>query len=232
MRYPYEQDIVEYFVKLSAAVSAELEPLAEEAQRDYRRARRLQYPENEKKHIDLLCQHAAAVFRTRSAKLLKLRSGSFEVFRSAIGLGGGEAELAFWYAHHLYQVAEGGRMLWLWHREIQADLWDRIREAEDLWYNPDLVPEGWEKFLGNGPSSADGSPDPASPDRQTAPWPETDRKAPAEFFKEYRAKCPMASYEQIAASIGISRDCLFRIKGETAWVSSGSYEAAAKSLAC
>ena len=42
----------------------------------------------------------------------------------------------------------------------------------------------------------------------------------------------MASYEQIAASIGISRDCLFRIKGETAWVSSGSYEAAAKSLAC
>jgi hypothetical protein len=58
------------------------------------------------------------------------------------------------------------------------------------------------------------------------------RKAPSQYFEAYRAKHPTATYDQIAARIGISRDSLFKIKDETAWVRAHAYTAAGGLLGC
>lgn len=126
----------------------------ESAQPDYRRIWQ-QEPLNEEKRIEILSQLAADVFKTRTVKRLRARSGEFDAFRSAISLEGGEAELGFWYAHRLYNIVERGRMLGIWHGQIQSHLWDRIREAENLWYNPDLVPKGWEEFCTPSEATSD-----------------------------------------------------------------------------
>jgi hypothetical protein len=78
---------------------------------------------------------------------LREHDGDFEAFRRAISLGGGDAEMAFWYAHRLYNLVERGRMLYLWHREVEPYLWACLKEGENLWYTPELVPGGWASFL-------------------------------------------------------------------------------------
>lgn len=216
MKYPEESDISDYFAKLPPDVSAELAPLAEKAQRDYRRARLLE-PVLESSRIQVLSQHAADVFKTRIARHLKRPGAKPDALLQHIGLDGGEAEMAFWYAHRLYQVVEGGRMLFTWHKKIRMALEDRIDEARDLSYNPDLVPHGWEGFLAESAGPTAGA---------------ADRKPPSEFFDRYQAKYPALSLTQIALDIGIARDCLFRIKGETAWVRDIAYECAAQKLGC
>jgi hypothetical protein len=144
--YPTEQQIHEFFANLPPDVREELELLIEAAQPEYRRARREDVA-NEAKAIEILARHAGEVFRLRTTGLLKARVGSFDEFRRAISLVRGEAETACWSAHRLYNLVETDRMLAVWHREIESHLRDRIKEAEDLWYIPDLVLAGWEKFF-------------------------------------------------------------------------------------
>lgn len=146
MIYPSERDIIEYFVNLPQAVRDEFAELLERGQRDYRRVRQLE-PLNEEKQIAVLYEIAAEVFKTRVATRLRERAGNFDAFRTAIGMDGGDGELAFWHAHRLYNLAERGRMLFIWHQKIQSRLWDRLSEAENLWYTPEIVPESWRAFL-------------------------------------------------------------------------------------
>jgi hypothetical protein len=227
--YPSEREISDFCANLPAAVKDEFAPLLERGQREYRRVWQLE-PANEQKQIGVLCQFADAVFRSLAARRLRERAGDFDGFRAAISMDRGDAELSFWYAHRLYNLVERGRMLAIWHRQIESHLWDRIREAENLWYTPDIVPQGWESFLGDVVAHASG---PAAPsDHHPDASPRGARKAPAEFFEAYRAKHPTATYDQIAARIGISRDSLFKIKDETAWVRAHAYAAAAGLLGC
>jgi hypothetical protein len=158
--YPTVADIEEYFAKLPTEVQEEFAPLLESAQGRYRRVWQLEAG-NDEKRIEVLWEFAANVFQTRAAKLLRAHSGSFDAFRCAISLDGGFAELGFWYAHRLYNLVELGRMpkTWLW--KIEPHLWDRIREAENLWYTPDLVPDGWEKFFGPGAAAGAETPAPS-----------------------------------------------------------------------
>jgi hypothetical protein len=185
---------------------------------------------SEEKRIGVLCQFAADVFRTEVAKRLREHAGDPEAFRTAISMEGGDAEQAFWYAHRLYNIVERGLMLAIWHRQIRSHLWDRIREAENLWYTPDLVPQGWEPFLAEGSQEC--------PDERAALAGEPPRgavearQAPADYFEAYRAKNPGISYRKLAGRIGISYESLFTIKGETAWVRDYAYAAAAGELGC
>jgi hypothetical protein len=61
---------------------------------------------------------------------------------------------------------------------------------------------------------------------------EADRGSPGEYFEAYRAKHPTVTYDQIAARIGFSRDSLYKIKDETAWVREHAYAATAGLLGC
>jgi hypothetical protein len=208
-----------------------LEPLAEQAERDYRRAQS-QDPGNKKKRIEILKQFAPTVFKTQVAKRLKSRACSADDFKRAIGLRGGVGALALHYAYRLYYAVAKSLEFKRSERAFKLEMEALIREAEDLWYNPDLVPEGWAKFLDNSASSTDGSPDSPSTDHEIAPSPEADRKAPSELFKKFKTKYRIASYEQLAARMLISRSTLFKIKNETAWVRDDKYEAAAGVLKC
>jgi hypothetical protein len=144
-------------------------------------------------------------------------------------MDGGDAELAFWYAHRLYNLAEGGRMLSIWHRKIQSHLWDGIKEAENLWYTPDLVPEGWEPVLAEGRQE---DPNALAAAGERPEGTAAARQTPADYFEAYRAKNPGVSYRKLAGRIGISYESLFTIKGETAWVRDYAYAAAAGELGC
>ena len=224
MIYPTVRDIEAFFTTLPAKVQDEIAPLLESAQCRYRRVWQLE-PLDEEKRIEVLCEFAATIFKTRTAKPLRTHSGGFDAFRSAISLEEGNAELGFWYAHRLYNLVERGRMLGTWHRQIESHLWDRIRDAENLWYNPDLVPKGWESYFVGAALSVPADGDPIRPA-------DADRRPPGEFFGGYHAKNPKMTYRKIASRIGISNDTLFRIKEEKAWVGDDSYQAAADFLGC
>jgi hypothetical protein len=144
--YPTEQDILDFFAKLPEEVQDEFE-LLEKAHGNYRRVFQ-QFPGDERKRIERLCEIAGTVFKTQASKRLRAHSGTFEDFQRAVGLDGGDAERGFWYAHRLYNLAERGRMLAIWARQIQSYLWERIEEAENMWYTPYLVPVGWKAFFG------------------------------------------------------------------------------------
>jgi hypothetical protein len=88
-----------------------------------------------------------------AARLLGSRPVTFDQFRSQIGLEAGAADTAFRFAHHLYHDVQGGRMLGAWHRQIQDRLWELIREAEDLWWNPEIALKGWDAFVRHGDGS-------------------------------------------------------------------------------
>lgn len=224
MIYPTVADIEEFFAKLPAEVQEGFAPPLESAQCRYRRVWQLE-PLDEDKRIVVLCEFATTIFKTQTAKLLRTHSGSFDAFRTATSLEGGNAELGFWYAHRLYNLVERGRMLGTWHLKIEPHLWGRIREAENLWYNPDLVPNGWESYFGDVAPTV---PADSVPILST----NADRKPPADFFEAYRAKNPTMTYAQIAGRMGIVYDTLFRIKEERVWVRRDSYEAAADFLGC
>jgi hypothetical protein len=142
--YPAEPEIAAFFAKLPPEIAEELEPQIESGRRAYRRARQTE-PANEQGHIRALCEVADHVFIARVAKLLRVRAGDYEAFCQAIGLDGGEAETAFWCAHRVYNIVDRGRMLAIWHKQIESHIWDLIREAEGLWDCPDLVPERWRR---------------------------------------------------------------------------------------
>lgn len=163
MIYPTEPDIREYMARLPHELVTESKPSIEEAQREYRRAR-LRNPNDEKKLIEILFQHAASIFKTLVAKRLRSRSGDADAFQRAIGIEGGDAETAMWFAHDLYRMSGDGRMLRIWHREIESRLWSLVRQAEDIWWLPELVPEGWERFLDD--HSRPPSPSPIRPPHQ------------------------------------------------------------------
>jgi hypothetical protein len=223
--------IEEFFAQLPAEVLNKLEPLFQQAQRNYRRAR-LQDPKDSEKRYEFLGQFPPAVFKTQAAKRLKSRVGDFDDFQRSIGLEGGDGELAMRYTRRLYHALGLDREFIYCRGEIEQKLERWITEAGDLWFNPDLVPEGWAKFLDNSASSTDGSPDSPSTDHEIAPSPEADRKAPSEFFLQYRARNPQVTYKQLAPRIGISPSTLYKIKDETAWVRDDKYEAAAGVLKC
>ena len=227
--YPSEGQITDYFSNLPTTIGAEFATALERAQGNYRRVWQLAQVAGKDDRVRVLSQFAGDLFMTRAAKRLEEHAGEFEQFRAAISLNGGDAELAFWFAHRLYNLVERGRMLSVWHRQIESHLWDRIREAENLWYTPDLVPDCWRPFL----EAAQGSqerPEISAGERpaETA----ESRRAPAEYFEAYRAKNPGISYRKLAGRIGISYESLFTIKGEMAWVRDYAYAAAAGELGC
>jgi hypothetical protein len=237
--YPNERDIQDFMAKLPCEIIAEFKPLVEEAQREYRRAR-LKDPANEEVLISVLSGHAGDVFKTLVARRLKTRSGDFVSFQREIGSEGGDAETAMWFAHDLYRLSGDGRMLAVWHRQIEPKVWRLERQAADMWWLPDMVSAGWETILREDPGAtvaavASGaaeppeSGNPQSPDDGGGREP---RRAPADFFEDYRAKNPTMSYDMIAGRIGISRDTLFTIKNEKAWVRDYGYQAAAQLLGC
>lgn len=241
--YANVRDVEEVFAKLPPEVKDEFERPLEEAQGQYRRVWQ-QEPLNEEKRIEVLCQLAADVFGTRAVRRLRNHSGDSATFRSAISLEGGDAELGFWYAHRLYNIVERGRMLGTWHRQIESHLWGWIDEGENLWYNPDLMPERWNRFLGEHSTlirqsaEADGHPETSAAEaRQSAQPPAasngapSDRRAPADFFEKYQQNSGI-TYDQMAARIGISRDTLFKIKEERSWVRPQNYSDAAQLLGC
>ncbi|HWR50335.1 MAG TPA: hypothetical protein VN428_04470 [Bryobacteraceae bacterium] len=151
MNYPDERDITNPATTLPPQVAAELVPLVEAAQRRYRRFRQSSVDYGQEPHI--VIDHAAEVFKTLAVLELRLRSATFQDFCTRIRMDAGAANTAFRYAHYLYKNVQGGRMLAIWHRQVRDRLFGLIREAEDLWWNPDVVPQGWEDFITNSGSS-------------------------------------------------------------------------------
>jgi hypothetical protein len=160
--YPTECDIRDFMAKLPPEIVDEFKPLVEGAQREYRRVR-LKNPGNEEGLIAVLAQHAGAVFKTLVAKRLRTRSGDTEEFRRSIGMEGGDAETAMWFVYDLYRMAGDGRMLVVWHRQIEPKLWVLVRQAEDMWWLPDAVVPGWEEFLASHPNALVLPPSPPQP---------------------------------------------------------------------
>jgi hypothetical protein len=180
--YPTERDIQEFMDKLPQAIKDEMRPFAEAAQREYRRVR-LQHPGDEEKLIGILANHASDVFKTLAAKRLKDRSGDFEAFRQAIGAEGGDWETALWFAHDLYRLSGDGRMLAIWHRQLGPKVWVLVRQAEDMWWLPDVVVSGWEPFIGERPgctSSSDASLPDSADFHEPANGPEANRQRRAQ----------------------------------------------------
>ena len=128
------------------AISSKLEALAEEAERNYRRVQQVE-PGNQDLLVKTVRQFAADVLKTWAAELLKSRSGGPEAFKRAIAPTGNGSAAGFCYAEKLYVDIEGHAMPPDLVKEIQSELSGRRREAQNLWYTPDLVPEGWKKFL-------------------------------------------------------------------------------------
>jgi hypothetical protein len=133
--YPTERQIQEFMAKLPPEIIDEFKLLVEEDQREYRRAR-LKNPGDEPALIRVLFEHAAVVFKTLVAKRLRSRSGDADEFRRAIGMEGGDAETAMWFAHDLYRRSGDGRMLWTWHNQIEQRIWGLARKADDIWWLP------------------------------------------------------------------------------------------------
>ncbi len=153
VKYPDERDITNPAPTLPQEVAAELAPLVEQAQRRYRRFR--QNSGDYRQEPEIVLDHAADVFKTLAVRELRSHDGSFDDFHGKMGLETGAADTAFRYAHHLYNSVQGGRMLAIWHGQIRKRLLLLIRDAEDLWWDPEIVPKGWERFIGtNGPSTA------------------------------------------------------------------------------
>jgi hypothetical protein len=108
------------------------------------------------------------------------------------------------YAHWLYNTVQHGVMPLRWHQEIEQSLSDAIGEAEEHWWN--------------------GCPATTSAT--------VSRKAPKEYFLEYRAKNPAMTYDQMVGRIGMARDTFFKIKEERAWVREEAYRCTAEFLGC
>jgi hypothetical protein len=157
--YPSESEIREFMANLPLEIKEEFRPFQEELQRKYRRAR-LVGPGDEKPLIGILCEDAAFVFKRLTSKRLAAGRGDPEQFKRAISMEGGDAETAMWFAHDLYRVSGDGRMLKHWTQPIMSTLQDLIRQADDIWWLPGLVPQGWEEFLSSEPPTA--PPEPAS----------------------------------------------------------------------
>jgi hypothetical protein len=157
--YPTEKQIQEFMSGLPAELIEEFKPVVEEAQRRYRRTR-LASPGDEKALIGVLSDLAAFVFKRLASRRLAGGHGDPEQFKRAISVEGGDAETATWFAYDLYRISGDGVMLKIWAREIQSKLWDLIRQADDIWWLPGLVPQGWEKFLNGEPTMA--PPEPGS----------------------------------------------------------------------
>ena len=232
MEYPKKREIPEFFNRLAPEVKAALAPLASKAQRRYRRVRR-ESEGNPSALARVVSEHAEEVFMTRVVPLLKAQSSEDDdpAFRRAIARDGGEAETAFYYAFKLVQDAEHGEESLAWYRETESRLRQLVREAEDQQADLDVVLDGWQKFFSESgvslpPMDAAAGAPPVGEAAQPA------RKAPADFFGAYHAKNPTMTYDNIGGRIGISRDGLFKIKGERAWVRDYAYEAAAKLLGC
>lgn len=214
MIYPTEQQIIDYFANLPTEVKEEFAPMLEEAHGNYRRVVQ-QAPENPQNRIDRLCAMADSIFKTQVSKRLRARSGMFEEFQRAIGLDGGDAELGFWYAHRLYNLAERGRMLVIWARQIQSHLWERIGEAENLWYTPDLVPEGWEPFLAKPESRPPGTAGPPRPEPEAEPTTEATAESKIKRIPPIASRpvTPSARWEALEISFLSDERVQIRING-------------------
>jgi len=232
MNYPDARDITDPAPTLPPEVAAELAPLVQQAQRRYRRFR--QNPSDYAEEPQIVIDHAADVFRTLAARELRARTGSFEEFRARMDIETGAADMALRYAHHLYNNVQRGRMLAIWHHQIRSSLLGLISDAEDLWWNPEVIPAGWEPFLLASPAATarHAGVYPGAPPSGTSPTVDAERKTPAEFFEAYCTAHPGVTYEVMSDLIGISRDTLFKIKNEKAWVRFYAYDAAAQLLGC
>jgi hypothetical protein len=150
--YPTERQIQEYMANLPAQVVRDFERPVADAQREYRRAR-LKNPDDPKALVEVLSRHAEAIFKSLVGKRLNSRSGTADEFRQVIGVDGGDAEMAMWFAHDLYRMSGDGRMPVVWQREIEPKLFALVRQAEDIWWLPEHVPDGWQGFLGSDPNT-------------------------------------------------------------------------------
>ena len=201
MRYPDENEIVDPSAKLPPDVAAVIVPYVDAAQRRYR-AFRQRFRDDVsiwKEEPAIVACHAADVFQTLAALALVNQPNDFKAFRHAIGWEGGAAELAVWYAHWLYKDVRRGRMPFEWQwNEVEPRLSRLMEDAEDLWHNPDIVPETWENFLGE--KTAPKPPAEARPSGSPV-WPV---EGP-EVLREKRAQARRAFIEPILDQKGWSQ---------------------------
>lgn len=156
MRYPKEDEIVDPSTRLPPEVAAELERYVLKARKTYSRFRQRFRVDASiwQEEPKILAEHAAEVFKGLVARVLQNRPADFETFRRRIGYEGGAAEIAVWYAHYLYKDVQRGRMPFEWQwKTVEPRLNELMKDAEDRWHIPEIVPHGWEDFL-----SSDGEP--------------------------------------------------------------------------
>jgi hypothetical protein len=149
VEYPNYDQITDPRPTLPPEAAAAVEPWFEASQRAYRafRQRFRADPSIREEEPAIIIQHASDVFCVLVVPLMKDRPAGLEEFRHAIGSA---AETAFRYAHFLYRDVQGGRMLGLWHRDIRNRLFDLAKDADDWWWNTQIVPAVWERFVGAG----------------------------------------------------------------------------------
>jgi lambda repressor-like predicted transcriptional regulator len=167
MEYPNEKDIVDPLPTLPPEVSAELKPYVEHAQRRYRSFRQRFREDTSiwREEPAIIADHGADILKKLVALALRGSAADFAGFRRAIGWEGGcAAKIAWQCAHYLYKDVQSGRMPreWQW-KNLEPRLSELLRDAEDIWYDRELVPKGWEGFLGQPEPGTDKRPATAAP---------------------------------------------------------------------
>lgn len=134
MQYPLPNEIDDPRTTLPRHLAVALDPCFEQAQWRYREfyAKGERWPETPA--INILGDVAVCVFNVLVDRALNRHADDFEAFRTAISLERGAAETGFRAAHFLYKDVEGGRMLAIWHRQIQDRLQTEIKQAEHRWW--------------------------------------------------------------------------------------------------
>ena len=144
--YPSARDIEEYFVRLPAEWLRTKLTLFWRRRTDRITGRRPAAGAVEDKRIEVLRSSLPTYSKHGPPSDCGTAPATSRRSAAAISLEGGEAELGFWYAHRLYNLVREAQELG--HTGTgRFNPTSRIgsRRRENLWYNPDLVPKGWEE---------------------------------------------------------------------------------------
>lgn len=146
MRYEFEHEIFNPAEKLTTAITNQLAPHVEAARSAYQKFHeRFRGDFSVWDQLAILFRLEEAVFKTLVVHALGQFS-DINAYRASIGWNGGAAEMAVWYARYVHREAQQPRITFLAKRLTQRST-HLLNDAEKLWHDRGVVPEGWEDFL-------------------------------------------------------------------------------------
>jgi len=126
-KYPEICEIEDPSPRLPAEVARQIAPIIPNT------VVRLRKEETDRGGMEVLAKAAVEIFETLVSRRSREVHAEVESLRRALEE---DAETALAYAHHIYKTAGFGRMLWLWHREIERrlDLSEKRVAIETEWW--------------------------------------------------------------------------------------------------